>query len=89
MVSMTLATFAMAVWGCALVWKRVAPEGSPGFQAVFLVSCLFAIPGLLLGMLTLRARFGWMMLALVPIGANGMALALPWIALKLQLFGGP
>jgi hypothetical protein len=46
---------------------------------VFAAACLFALPGFLLGLLTLRARRGWFLLALVPLFANGMLVALPWL----------
>jgi hypothetical protein len=77
--SMTLATLAMAVWGATVVALEYVPERVPSFGVVFAAACLFALPGFLLGLLTLRARRGWFLLALVPLFANGMLVALPWL----------
>lgn len=76
--SMTLATLAMAVWGAVVVGLEFAPEHVPSFGAVFAAACLFAVPGLMLGFFTLRAKRAWLLVALVPLFANGMLIALPW-----------
>jgi hypothetical protein len=84
MVSMTLATLAMAVWGLTVLMMRYFPDSTPSFGAVFALACLFAVPGFLLGLFTVRARFAWLMFAMVPLFANGMALFLPWVVHRLR-----
>ena len=84
MVSMTLATLAMGVWGVTVVLMKVAPQAAPGLGTAFLISLLFAVPGLILACLTVRARKAWLMFAGVPILANGMLVVLPWIVMRLR-----
>ncbi len=81
---MTLATGAMAVWGVTVVMMRFAPGSSPGFGVVFVLACLFAVPGFFMGLLTVRAKRAWLMLALVPLLANGMLIVLPWVVHRLR-----
>jgi hypothetical protein len=76
---MTLATLAMSAWCLAAVWMRVAPRSAPPFEVAFLVAGFFAVPGLILGLLTLRARRAWFLFACVPVFSNGIVLWLPWI----------
>jgi hypothetical protein len=76
---MTLATLAMATWGVALIWSRLAPGSAPALATAFLVSSFFAVPGFLLGVLTIRAKLSWFLFALVPLAMNGMFLVLPWL----------
>lgn len=83
MVAMSLATVAMAVWGLTLVMWRFAPGNGPPGRVVWAVASLFALPGLALGILTVRAKRSWFLVALVPILANAMLLGLPWVALQL------
>jgi len=84
MVSMTLATLAMSVWGIEVVWLKLDRPTAPNPSSAFLVSSLFAVPGFVLGVLTLRARLAWLLFAMVPLFANGMLLFLPWIVLRLR-----
>lgn len=81
---MTLATCAMGVWGLTVVMMRLAPDETPSFAVVFVLAALFAVPGFLLGVLTVRAKKAWLMLALVPLCANGMALVLPYLVHRLR-----
>ncbi len=81
---MTLATFAMGVWGLTVVMMRLAPELVPSFAVVFVAASLFALPGFLLGVLTMRAKRSWLLLALVPLFANGMLIVLPWVVHRLK-----
>ena len=87
MFAMTLATFGAGVWGGALLWTRVAPQSAPTLEQTFLISSAFAVPGFVLAFLTLRARLVWLLLAGVPLLANGMLLVLPWLALHLRRRG--
>ena len=84
MISMTLATGAMGVWGVTVVALRLVPEWVPDFWVVFGAACLFAVPGLLLGLYTIRSRFSWLMFALVPVCANGMLIVLPLLVRRLK-----
>lgn len=84
MLSMTLATLAMGVWGLTVVMLRIAPGHTPAFGVVFALACLFAVPGFLLGVLTIRAKASWLILAMVPLSANGMLIVLPWIVHRLR-----
>jgi len=84
MVSMSLATGAMAVWGVTLVLLDFAPTWAPSFRLAMVLSGLFAVPGLALALLTLRAKRSWFLVAMVPVIANGMALVLPWVAHELS-----
>ena len=77
---MTLATLALAVWCVGVVFVRIWPEHSPGFRPVFLTASLFAVPGFVLGLFTLRAKRAWFLFACVPLFANAMLLVLPWLA---------
>jgi hypothetical protein len=83
MVAMSLATVAMAVWGVTLVLWRFAPGFGPPGRAAWAFASLFALPGLALGLITVRAKRSWFLVALVPILANAMLLGLPWVALQL------
>jgi hypothetical protein len=85
--SMTLATFAMAVWGVVVIALEHVPERVPSFRVVFAAAGLFALPGFVLGLLTLRAKRAWLLLALVPLLANGMLLVLPWVVHRLREAG--
>ena len=84
MMSMTLATLALGVWAIAVVFVRVAPSHAPSFTLVFLAASLFAVPGFVLGLLTVRAKLSWLLFASVPLFANLMLLVLPWLAHKLR-----
>jgi hypothetical protein len=48
---------------------------------------LFAVPGFVLALFTLRARLAWLMFAIVPVLANGMLLFLPWVVMRLRQGG--
>ncbi len=87
MVSMTLATAALSVWGLTLVLLELAPGLAPGWKPTFVCSSLFALPGLFLAVLTLRAKRNWFLVALVPVLANALLLFLPLLALKLRAAG--
>ena len=80
---MTMATAGWAVWGLSLVLQRALQEELPPFWLVWSLGALFAAPGLLAALLTIRGSRGWLTLAMVPIIANGMLLLLPWLWLEL------
>jgi len=81
---MTLATLGASVWGAVLLWKHVDPEGAPSLATAFTLSSAFTVPGTILALLTIRARFAWLLFVAVPLLANGMMIVLPWIALALR-----
>ncbi len=87
MVSMTLATAALLVWGVTIVLLELVPGWAPGWIPTFVCSSLFALPGLGLAVLTLRAKRSWFLVALVPVLANALLLFLPLLALKLRSAG--
>ncbi len=84
MVSMTLGTGAIAVWGIAVVGLRIEPSWVPDFWVVFALASLFAVPGLLLGLWTIRSKFAWLMFALVPVCLNGMLIVMPLLVRRLR-----
>ncbi len=84
MVSMCLATMAMGVLGATVLWMRFAPASAPSGRAALMLSLVFSVPGFALGVLTLRGRTNWFWLALVPLLANAMLIALPWFELQLR-----
>lgn len=84
---MTFATGAWAVWGVTIVLMELAPGWAPDWGLAIVLSSLFAFPGLLLALLTVRAKRSWLLVALVPILANAMLLVLPWVALHLREAG--
>ena len=79
-----MATGAMAVWGVTLVLLDFAPAWAPSWRLAMGLSSLFAVPGLALALLTIRAKRSWFLVAMVPVTANGMALVLPWVAYELS-----
>ena len=81
---MTLATLGASVWGAVLLWKQLDPEGAPSLATAFTLSSAFTVPGTILALLTIRARFAWLLFASVPLLANGMMIVLPWIALAMR-----
>ncbi len=81
---MTLATAGFAIWGATVVWMRAHRASAPSLEAAFLLSSLFSMPGLILGLLTLRAKRSWLLFALVPIAFNTMLLVLPWLLIWLR-----
>lgn len=82
--SMCLATAGLAVWGTTIVWMRLDRPSAPSLETAFLVSSLFSLPGVLLGLLTLRAKRSWLLFAFFPIAFNAMLLALPWVLIWLR-----
>lgn len=82
--STTLATLGFAVWGAIVVWMRIDRASAPSLESAFLASSCFTLPGLVLGVLTIRAKVSWLLFALVPIALNAMLLVLPWILIWLR-----
>jgi hypothetical protein len=85
MLSMTLASLG---WGCWWAALFVAKYTSivPDWRWVEVAAALFAAPGLVVALLTVRAQRTWLFFAAVPILANAGLLVLP-VVLPDNLFG--
>jgi hypothetical protein len=87
--SMTLATAGLAVWGLTILWMFFHRRTAPSLETAFLVSSLFSLPGWVLGLLTIRAKRSWFFFALVPIAFNTMLLVMPWLLIWLREHRAP
>ena len=74
---MILATCGWGLWWLVLALRRYAPNWCPELLPVYLVTGALAAVGLFLAIFTVRARLIWILLAGVPILANGTLLLLP------------
>ena len=79
MLSMTLACLGWATWWVVFLLRRFFPEQAIGWTIPILVSPVFAVPGLIVALLTVRAQRSWMLFVLVPLFANASQLAMPWL----------
>lgn len=79
MTSIILATLGWGLWWIALGLHRFWPRFFPGLMPIYLVTCALAAVGLFLAVFTVRARLIWVLLAGVPIMANGSLLLLPLV----------
>lgn len=88
MASMVLATCGWSLWWLALAAHRYAPALFPGLLPVYVLTGVMAAVGLFLAVFTVRARLIWVLLAGVPIAANGALLMLPAVVdeAALELF---
>ena len=78
---MTFATLGWAAWWLTLFGAKFYPGSSEAMLVVASVaSALFALPGLVIAALTIRARRTWMLFVLVPLFANGSLFVMPWLA---------
>src|SRR5262245_25036512 len=78
--AMMLATLGWGTWWCVLLLHRLAPERELSLALPAALSSVAAVLGLLVALLTLRARRSWILFALVPLFANGSLLFVPWLA---------
>jgi len=76
---MVLATLGWGTWWCVLLLHQLAPELQLSLSVPAAISIAAAVPGLLVALLTLRARRTWVLFALVPLFANGSLLFVPWL----------
>lgn len=79
MTSMILATGGWGLWWLALALRRYVPGWYPGLIPVYGVTGALAAVGLFLAVFTVRARLIWVLLAGVPVLANGTLLLLPLV----------
>lgn len=87
MYAMTLATIGWGCWWVALALKKLAPSLAPSFNQVATTASVFAIAGLALALLTVRAKRSWLLFAAVALFANASLLFLPWLARGLTSAG--
>lgn len=80
---MTLASLGWGTWWIVFFLHRLAPGLVPGIGIVAAISTGFAVTGLVVAILTLRARRSWLLFAMVPLLANAALLAFPWLAAEL------
>ena len=82
---MILATLGWGTWWCVLFVHHFAPERTIPLALPAALSTALALLGLLVAILTLRARRAWVLFALAPLFANGSLLFVPWLV--GELFG--
>lgn len=83
MFAMTLATLGWGVWWTSLLFQRFWPDHAPGLLATQWTATCFAVPGVLLGALSLRAKKSWMFFSTVAVFANGSLFLMPSLAGEL------
>lgn len=77
--AMVLATLGWGAWWCVLLLHQLVPDLHIPLYVPAALSLAAAVPGLLVAILTLRARRTWVLFALVPLFANGSLLLVPWL----------
>lgn len=85
MVSMSLASLGWGCWWVFAFLTHFAPGWAPSVGVVSWVSCGFAAIGLLAAIWTVRAKLAWLLLALIPLGANGSLLMMPVVMKTLRV----
>src|SRR5262245_29006983 len=76
--AMVLATLGWGTWWCVLFLHHLAPEREIPLLVPSVLSTVLAATGLLVAVLTLRARRSWVLFALAPLFANASLLFVPW-----------
>lgn len=84
MLSMTLASFGWGTWWILLFVRRLAPGVEVGLTLPSVVSTVFALLGLGVAVLTIRAKKSWLIFTAVPLLANTSLLLMPWLAAALR-----
>ena len=82
MLSMTFASLGWGTWWILLFVKKLAGV-SPGLLIPSIISTVFAIAGLLVAVVTIRARRAWLLFVTIPVLANASLLFLPWLAAEV------
>lgn len=78
---MSVATLGWASWWVALLVVKLSPEKVDAvLVAASVASALCGLLGLLLAAVTLRARRAWVFFVMIPLFANALLLAMPWLA---------
>lgn len=83
---MTLASAGWGTWWILLFLHRFAPGLTPGLGLPGFLSTVFALAGLLVALLTVRARRSWILFSMIPLLANVSLLFVPTLA--GELFAG-
>ena len=76
---MIFATCGWATWWCSVLLYKLLPDLAPPLWAIYSVACTCALIGVVLGFFTIRARMIWVLLAAVPMFANGSLLLVPLV----------
>ena len=77
---MTLASLGWGTWWVVLIMRKLAPGLTLGIVVPGAISTAFALLGLGVAVLTLRARRSWILFVTVPLFANLSLLVVPWLA---------
>lgn len=76
---MTCATVSLAILGGFVALHRFGISGPPSPWLAGALTAIFSLPGLLLGLYSMRGGLPWIAYAGMPILANLLLLLLPWI----------
>jgi hypothetical protein len=79
---MVFATVGWGAWWVTVFLHKLAPELAPSILTTSIIACIFASVGFFLAVFTVRARLIWVLLAGVPLFANGSLLLLPMLVSK-------
>lgn len=83
---MTLASAGWGVWWIVLFLHRFA-EIDPDVRVPGAISTVFAVLGLLVALVTIRAQRSWILFASIPVVANASLLFVPMLV--GETFGAP
>ena len=76
---MVMATFGWAAWWITALLYKFAPGLQPSLLTTYVVASVFALAGFGLALFSIRARLIWILLAGVPLFANGSLLMMPFL----------
>ena len=85
MLSMTFASLGWAAWWLFAFLKHFAPEHAPSSNTIQWIGVAFAVPGFLVALWTIRAKLAWIVVTLVPLGANASLLSMPLVMKTLRV----
>lgn len=77
---MILATVGWGVWFVHALLGRLESDLQPSVEVTGVLGAAFGVPGLLLAVLTLRAKRSWVLFVSAPLFANACLLLAPLIA---------
>jgi len=75
--AMVMATFGWGAWWITALLYKFAPGSQPSLLTTYVVASVFALAGFGLALFSIRARLIWILLAGVPLFANGSLLMMP------------
>lgn len=79
MQAMIFATLGWGTWWFAVLLHKLVPGFAPPIWSIYTVAGGFATVGAFLAFFTIRARLIWILLAGVPLFANGSLLLVPLV----------